>query len=75
MNVYRLGKTFKYYEYDRNNETYTESHAYKITTLGKVRQNDQEFKARLGYAVSLRPAWAAWDPVSKGKTIFFFFLK
>lgn len=31
----------------------------RIPTLGKVRQDDQEFEARLGYTVSLRPAWAA----------------
>lgn len=30
-----------------------------IPALGKMRQDDQEFKARLGYTVSLRPAWAA----------------
>lgn len=26
---------------------------------------DQEFMAILSYSVSLRPAWATWDPVSE----------
>lgn len=34
---------------------------------GKLRQEDQEFKAMLGYIVSLKSFEPTWDPISKNK--------
>lgn len=36
-----------------------------ITSLGKWRKEALEFKISLKYIVSLRPAWATWDTVSR----------
>lgn len=36
-----------------------------IRVLGRLKQEDQEFKLILGYIVSLRPGWDIRDHVSK----------
>lgn len=39
-----------------------------IPGFGKSGQEDQEFKASLGYLACWRPAWDMWAPVSKEET-------
>lgn len=34
-------------------------HTYNLSTLGQRQEEDQGFKASLGYGESLRPAWAS----------------
>lgn len=36
-----------------------------IPALGGQRQEEEEFKAMLGYIASQRPAWTTWDPILK----------
>jgi hypothetical protein len=38
-----------------------------IPALGRVKQEDHNFEASLGYIVSSRPAWTVRPPISKKK--------
>ena len=42
-------------------------HTPVIPVLGRWKQKDWEFKAILGYIVSMRPAWDLWKPVSQNQ--------